>query len=164
MYRIPDSNIAVLGCSLFSAVPPKSEMAVSFGLNDFFQTNAWDVAQHNEAHKRDLTWLNDQSEHLRRSDSEIIILTHWSPSTDARSVDPKHGASPIASAFSTDLSDQACFKNEKVRVWAFGHTHYNCDFQAERGGADPLRLVTNQRGYYFAQADGFDVTKTINLD
>lgn len=49
--RLPDSNIVILGCSLFSYVPPESSMAVSMGLNDFFQTDKWDVDAHNEMHK-----------------------------------------------------------------------------------------------------------------
>jgi hypothetical protein len=50
-----------------------------------------------------------------------------------------------------------------VRVWAFGHTHYNCDLVLEREEANtgPIRLIANQRGYYFAQADGFDVDKVV---
>ncbi|KAM4066266.1 calcineurin-like phosphoesterase [Hirsutella rhossiliensis] len=35
-YHLPDTKTVILGCSLFSLVPPESEMAVRFGLNDFF--------------------------------------------------------------------------------------------------------------------------------
>jgi hypothetical protein len=40
-YRLPDSEAGtvVLGCSLFSHVPPQSQMAVGMGLNDFFHTD-----------------------------------------------------------------------------------------------------------------------------
>ena len=31
---------------------------------------------------------------------------------------------------------------EPVVAWAFGHTHWNCDFE-EKG----VRIVSNQRGY-----------------
>lgn len=54
VFRVSNENVVVLGCSLFFSVPPQSEMAVSLGLNDFFQINNWDVHMHNEAHKRDL--------------------------------------------------------------------------------------------------------------
>lgn len=54
------------------------------------------------------------------------------------------------------------FRSGNVKVWAFGHTHYNCDFEVERGGeVGRLRIVANQRGYYFAQSEGFDVGKTV---
>lgn len=164
VFRPPDANVAVLGCSLFSCVPPESEMAVSFGLNDFFQISDWDVRKHNEAHMRDLAWLNAQATDLERSDVKILIFSHWSPSRDIRTVKSKYSESPVKSAFSTDLSSEVCFKSAKVQLWAFGHTHYNCDFTVEReGGAGQLRLLANQKGYYFSQADGYDGEKTVNL-
>ncbi|MCJ1479071.1 hypothetical protein MMC13_007755 [Lambiella insularis] len=59
-FRLPAANVVILGCSLFSFIPPGSQMAVSFGLNDFFQISDWGISMHNEAHKRDLAWLNAQ--------------------------------------------------------------------------------------------------------
>ncbi len=53
-------------------------MAVSHGLNDFYQIKDWDVGAHNEAHQRDLAWLNAQVGALERMDVKIIILSHWS--------------------------------------------------------------------------------------
>ncbi|KAF2819318.1 hypothetical protein CC86DRAFT_398698 [Ophiobolus disseminans] len=88
--RLPDTDITILGCSLFSSIPPKSEMAVSMGLNDFFQTDGWVAA-------------------LEGTDSKVAISTHWSPSVDARSSDPEHGASPIFSGFSTDHSPRILY-------------------------------------------------------
>jgi len=163
-FWLPGTNVAILGCSLFSSIPAEDEMAVSMGLNDFFQTSDWDVGTHNEAHKRDLAWLNAQVVDLEQSDVKIMILSHWSPSLDVHAIDPRHVGSRITRAFSTDLSDEACYKSDKVKVWAFGHTHYNCDFTVLREGcAGPLRLLANQRGYYFAQAEGFDGEKIVEV-
>lgn len=162
--RLPDSNTVVLGCSLFSCVPPESHMAVSMSLNDFFQTGKWDVDAHNEMHRRDVSWLNARVAELESSDVKIAILTHWSPTKDPRSIEPRHFGSSITSAFSSDLSKEKCFRSGRVKLWAFGHTHYNCDFVVDReDGADPLRLMTNQRGYYFAQSKGFDGEKTVEV-
>ncbi|SPQ23674.1 35ea45ce-7097-4dca-8079-7adc355c0586 [Thermothielavioides terrestris] len=167
VFRLPDSRTVVLGCSLFSHVPPDRHAAVSMGLNDFFQTGGgWDVDAHNEMHRRDLAWLNAQVAELEASsdDVRIAILSHWSPTLDPRAIDPRHAGSPITSAFSTDLSGERCFRSDRVKVWAFGHTHYNCDFVVQRpDGASPLRLVANQRGYYFAQSNAFDGEKTVEV-
>lgn len=165
-YRPPGSATVILGCSLFSYIPEESQMAVEMGLNDFFLIQNWTVADHNNAHRRDLSWLNDEVAKLEDhcDAANIIILTHWSPSRLPGVSDPKHVMSPITSGFSTDLVNERCFNSIKVKVWAFGHTHYNCDVEVEReSGAGILRLLANQRGYYFAQADGFDVEKTILL-
>ncbi|WYZ34580.1 hypothetical protein EsH8_I_000856 [Colletotrichum jinshuiense] len=164
IFRVPESSTVILGCSLFSSIPPQSADSVGMGLSDFFQTEAWGVGAHNNAHSRDLAWLNKQVSQLEQSNVKIIILSHWSPSRDGRAIDPRHAKSTITSGFATDLSGEPCFQSSKVKVWAFGHTHYNCDFTVEReGGAEPLRLVTNQRGYYFSQAAGYDGEKVISL-
>ncbi|KAK3347154.1 Metallo-dependent phosphatase-like protein [Lasiosphaeria hispida] len=157
-----DENTAILGCSLFSHVPPERYSIVRRSLNDFYQTRDWNVALHNEAHERDLAWLNQQVAALDEAGVNMIILSHWSPSTDSRAVEPRHAGSDIATAFSTDLSGEVCFQSARVKAWAFGHTHYNCDFEAQRGdGVAPLRILTNQRGYTFATAEGFDEEKTV---
>lgn len=168
-FRLPGpSGTIILGCSLFSYVPPERAMAVSMGSNDFYQIDdGWDVAAHNRAHARDLAWLNEAVAELDDPGSNdvrtILIVTHWCPSLDGRARDPQHTSDALTSAFATDLSNEACFRAPKVKAWGFGHTHYNCDFAVERGdsGAAPLRLVTNQRGYYFAQAAGYDNDKTL---
>lgn len=160
-YQVPNTSVAIVGCSLFSEVPPENAMDVEMGLNDFFQTHGWEVSAHNEAHKRDLAWLNAEVNKLQVE--TIMIVSHWSPSRDARASQPQHAGSKITAAFSTDLSKEPCFSSAKVKVWAFGHTHYNCDFLVEREGAPPLRLLANQSGYYFAQAEGFDGAKTVEI-
>ncbi|KAJ4294505.1 hypothetical protein N0V90_008196 [Kalmusia sp. IMI 367209] len=164
IFQLPDTDVTILGCSLFSSIPSEQEMAVSVGLNDFFYIANWEVRAHTAAHERDVAWLNEQVDALKQTSTKIVILTHWSPSVDDRSTDPKHVASSISCAYSTDLSSQPCFRSGKVKLWAFGHTHYNCDFEVARGGdAGPLRLVANQRGYYFAQAVGFDPEKRLEV-
>ncbi|TDZ53110.1 Uncharacterized protein CTRI78_v007187 [Colletotrichum trifolii] len=160
VFNVPDTNTVILSCSLFSHVPPESQDRVSMGLNDFFQIDDWTVEKHNEAHKRDVAWLNDQV--LQRPNSDIFIFSHWSPSRDAHATDPRHVNSPITPGFATDLSAEICFKSTNVKVWAFGHTHYNCDFTVERESGVPLRLLANQRGCYFSQAEGFDEGKIVS--
>ena len=164
-FHIPDTNTVILGCSLFSHVPAASQMNVEMGLNDFFHSgDEWTIQEHNKAHDRGLTWLNEQVTFFEKEHPgmNLVIFSHWSPTRDPRAADPKQVNSKITSGFSTDLSMEPCFKSPAVKLWAFGHTHWNCDFVVERAaGAAPLRLVTNQRGYYFAQAEGFDIGKTV---
>jgi hypothetical protein len=58
----------------------------------------------------------------------------------------------------TDLADEPCWQSAAVKVWAFGHTHFNCDYRDEK---HPKRVISNQRGYYFAQAEGFDMKNVV---
>lgn len=74
----------------------------------------------------------------------IVILSYHSPSTDPSSRDPRHEGSEVSSGFATDLSDKECWRASNVVAWAFGHTHYNCEFR-DKGGKI---IMTNQKEYY----------------
>ena len=166
-YRAPGTGTLILGCSLFSRVTDEQRGAVETSVRDFWEISGWDVGAHNEAHARDLAWLEGRVAEAEADPGvrDVVVLTHWSPSADPRAADPRHAGSPIGSGFATDLAGRACFAAAKVRLWAFGHTHYNCDFEVARaGGAAPLRLLANQRGYYFAQAAGFDQGLCVRLN
>ena len=157
------AEITILGCTLYSNVTAAQEERVSFGLNDFYHIENWTVAQHCAAHESDLTWLNDQVSGISKAEPQrkIVIFTHHCPvAADIRSIDPARPNSPLSSGFSTDLSGEACWMDPQVKVWAFGHTHYNCDFVDEKSGK---RVVANQRGYYFAQANFFDSQLVVSV-
>jgi hypothetical protein len=159
-------EVTVLGCTLFSRVGPTEEDRNRVGrlLNDFKLIENWTVEQHNASHEADLTWLNAQVEEIATKEPtrKIIILTHYCPTTDRRTIDPKLPTAGLnlSSGFSTDLSKQPCWKEGCVKAWAFGHTHYNCAFRPNRAS---MRVVTNQRGYSFAVSAGFDESRTISV-
>jgi hypothetical protein len=159
-------TVTVLGCTLYSHVPAEHEERVSFGLNDFYHIDNWTVPDHNAAHAADLRWLNEQVASISAAEPhrKIVVFTHHSPVTrDERAVDPAHAAgSAISYGFSTDLSNEECWQNTSVRLWAFGHTHYNCDFVV-KDQAKEMRVVSNQRGYYFKQAREFDIQKVATV-
>jgi hypothetical protein len=106
--------------------------------------------------------LNREVESISESEPQrkIIVLTHYCPSTDKKVIDPRHANSKISSGFMTNLRSEKCWQNRVVKLWALGHTHFNCDFQDEE---TEKRVFSNQRGYYFAQSTGFDVEKTVQI-
>jgi hypothetical protein len=155
-------TVTILGCTLFSHIQPPQRDYVSFGLNDFYHITDWTVDDHNHEHAADVAWLNEQVHHLMTTEPErkIVVLTHYSPTIDQRSISPAHTKSNISSGFMTDLSSTGCWTAGNVKVWAFGHTHFNCDYVDEQTGK---RVLANQRGYYFSQADGMDIAKVIEI-
>ena len=155
-------TLSVLGCTLFSAVDHAQKGSVSFGLNDFYHISDWSVEAHQEAHRADLDRLNREIDSISRlePDRKVVVLTHYCPLTSEEVVDPRHADSKISSGFMTGLSSERCWKQSVVKVWVFGHTHFNCDF---RDSIHEKRVVSNQRGYYFSQAAGFDSTKTVEI-
>ncbi|KAJ5578498.1 uncharacterized protein N7459_007462 [Penicillium hispanicum] len=157
-------KVTVLGCTLYSKVSETHRKSVSFGINDFYYIEDWAVDDHNAAHNADLKWLNDQVTSIAASEPQrkVVIFTHHSPvAGDMRANDPKHANSPLSSGFATDLSTQECWKTPRVRLWAFGHTHYNAHFTEEEETGK--LVISNQRGYYFRQADGFDPEKAVHI-
>lgn len=104
-----------------------------------------DLNTHNVMHKRDLSSLNAQvAEHDgSAANLKIAVFSHPNSKFDPRVIDPRHVGSRITSSFWADLSNEKCFKSGGFKLWAFGHTHYNCNFVADRDGAGPLRLVAN---------------------
>lgn len=155
-------KLTILGCTLFSHVSHEQTESVSFGLNDFYNTRDWSIEAHQEAHFADITWLNEEIDSISRlePDRKVIVLTHYCPSTHEKVVDHKHGNSKLSSGFMTDLSNERCWQREIVTLWAFGHTHFNCDFRDIQTGK---RVVSNQRGYYFSQSTGFNAEKIVEL-
>lgn len=124
--------MSILGCTLFSKITDAQKDFVNFGLNDFYHIKDWTVEDHVQKQESDLCWLNSEVQKvMEEPDRKIIILSHYSPTDDACAIDPEHKSSNTSSGFMTDLSQETCFSLERVAVWAFGHTHCNCDFEHE---------------------------------
>lgn len=146
--RYDIGDITILGCTLWSNIDPfrASEIAIrSKDLHEDFGIRNWALERHQEEHKKDLTWLNDQVRTLQEEPHrQVIIATHHSPTIDPRATDPKHLGDDMSSNFATDLSTELCWTSPQVMLWAFGHTHYSCSYRDEEAGK---LVVANQKGY-----------------
>lgn len=140
-----NETLTVLGCTLFSNISSSQRVEVEKRLRDFRETRDWTVEDHVAAHRSDLNWLNDQVKAISEAEPQrkIAVFSHYSPTLDGHAVAPEHRDSPVSSAFATDLSQEQCWTNPAVVFWAFGHTHFNCDFTDMHG----KRVVANQKGY-----------------
>ncbi|KAI1371554.1 putative calcineurin-like phosphoesterase [Hypoxylon crocopeplum] len=139
------SNLTVLGCTLWSAIPEEACDIIQSTVNDFKQIRDWTAAKHNQVHDEETAWLRGQVAQVASQEGfdqrRLLVATHHAPCVKGTSR-PEHDNSPWAPAFSTDLLDQAGWNY--VKTWAFGHTHYSTKFA--RNG---IKLVANQRGYFF---------------
>ncbi|TVY41381.1 Uncharacterized protein LSUB1_G003254 [Lachnellula subtilissima] len=157
-------EVTVLGCTLFSHISNDQRESVSLFCSDFSEIQDWTVDTHNAAHRSDLRWLDTQVEHITQHEPrrKILVFTHHSPTLLEHANDPRHldDAAQVRSAFVTDLSEQECWKNASVKFWAFGHTHFNCDFV---DSGTKRRVVANQKGYRKSESDTFDVTKVVEV-
>ena len=140
-YDISDT-VTILGCTLWSNVHQTAEGQVAMLVNDFRFIKDWSVKAYKEAHNEDVQWLSQQCSEIKTKEPHrrVIVLTHHAPSYINTS-SPKYGNSPINSAFATEMTRRPLWDFPLV-AWAFGHTHWNCDF-VHKG----VRIVSNQRGY-----------------
>ena len=153
-YELPDQNVTILGCTLFTHAPVNSQSKVRWALNEYYRIRGWTIQKNNNTHREDLEWLNERVRTISKEqpDRRIVVLTHHCPTVDPRAVDPCCANSPLAAGFATDLRGRECWENRNVALWAFGRTHYNCNFTDER---TEKQVYANQRGYHHAPADGF---------
>lgn len=158
-------SVTVLGCTLFSNITEAQMGTVALFVSDFSNIAEWTVDRHNAAHRADVGWLNGQVEAISLDEPhrQVVVLTHYSPTAHPGANNPEHleDSRNVRSAFVTDLASEPCWTNPAVKVWAFGHTHHNCDFVDDETGK---RVVANQRGYGRGEAFDFDVAKVVAID
>ncbi len=103
-------------------------------------------------HAQSIKWLEEQMS--CHTPDRTIVVTHHAPSS--RSIPSLHTGETLSAAFASNLDSfiRAC----RIPLWIHGHTHYNVDYKI--GGT---RILSNQRGYSFAMARGFEPGKIIEL-
>jgi hypothetical protein len=111
---LPESNIAILGCSLFSFIHGKVTWRLVSGSTTFSKLMTRMLMRTTWHMSKILLGLTRRSYILNnlKSKSRFFFL-HWSPSQDTHTIDSRHTGSSIMSVFSTDLSGEACFTSEE---------------------------------------------------
>lgn len=133
------SNLTVIGCTLWSSIPEDASSIVESKVSDFQKIDGWTVQKHNEIHADETFWLRKEVEEARNAGRRLLVATHHAPCIQGTSR-PEHLSNPWTRAFATDLLDQDGW--DGINTWVFGHTHYSTDLR--RNG---IRVVANQRGY-----------------
>lgn len=154
-------TLTLLGCTLWSYVPPAYQHEVAVTLKDFDEAHGIrdrSVLDHSADHADDLAWLNRNVTAIEKNepDREVVILTHHSPTVDTRANSKRFPPErAMNSAFRTDLSGERCWTSPVVKVWAFGHTHFSCQFvEADDASTRRKLVVSNQKGYAYDGGKG----------
>jgi len=130
-FDIPDTNLRILGCTLWSYVGPEQAAAVTTSLNDYtaiktadttgFGVHRVDVAETNAWHAKELSWLENEIAQAAEDERHCVIMTHHAPSFHGTCA-PRHENSDISSGFCTSLER---LLQPPVISWLFGHTHWS---------------------------------------
>ena len=120
---VPNSNVTVLGCSLWSRIVDEAKPMVRARVKDYSNIKDWSPDRHNEEHETDMQWLRDQVANIQRdskleakkpsfsSDTtalkrSVLVVSHHAPCLLGTS-EPRFDDSPWASAFATDILNKA---------------------------------------------------------
>jgi len=164
------NGVRILGCSLWSFIPEFAYAQSENYLNDYrmIYYNNPDGSKAKLSAKISTSWFHDEStwlqtevsQSMQRGEHSTVILTHHTPSfyytaepewnthpwKSFPASDTVHGERWVNCCFSSSM--ESIFANHKnvgnsnVKLWAYGHSHFNNDQQLWG-----TRLVSNQRGY-----------------
>ena len=126
-------NRIILGTTLWSAMDHEHFPQIEKRLNDCYKIKGFNPEVNNLLHEKSVGFLERQ---LKKSPG-AVVLTHHSPLMEG-TCNPIYKNSEMKSCFATDLSELV----KQSSVWAFGHTHWPCDFTFEKS-----RVVSNPIGY-----------------
>lgn len=152
------ATVTVLGCTLWSRLDPNYRIAIQIGLNDFSQIDDFTPRVYESLHERDLSWLERSIADIAEDEPHrrIVVMTHHAPTVEGTS-NPRYAGGPLGSAFATELVGGPFWK-EPVVMWAFGHTHWACDFEREG-----VRVLSNPKGYGRGVDRGFVPEKVVEI-
>lgn len=159
------NGVRILGCTLWSFIPPHARDICEYSLVDYRQIMVSDnngqlvrlTAEISSAWFEDeFNWIKEEvGQSVQRGEQSVVILTHHTPSFCETSA-PIYNTHPFLShskyekgqasrwincCFSSDLED-FIKQSPTIKVWAYGHTHHNNDQIIHN-----TRLISNQRGY-----------------
>jgi len=156
---VPNTNITLLGCTLWSRIPDTDTAAIMRKITEFDEEKGikeWNIKEHNSEHKRDYRWLLEELKKATPTPTpaggapgaapagppavprEVVVVTSFAPDlSDA--LEPWQVDAPWATAFGTNLLTKGNWAG--VKMWISGTTGRTCEF--EKGG---VTVVSNQRG------------------
>lgn len=121
-YWLSNSNIRVLGTTLWSFVPKENAQHVANGLNDYRLIKLGDrlltVEDTVTLFMEEATWLQKEIQAAKSKNEPVIVITHHAPLTKGTS-HPQYLESLVDCAFATDMTG---LMGDPVKAWVFGHT------------------------------------------
>ncbi|KAF2464487.1 ser/Thr protein phosphatase superfamily [Lindgomyces ingoldianus] len=172
---VPDTEISLLGCTLWSNIPEDAESAVLKKVPEFDKAQGirdWSIKSHNAAYVTDLAWLLSEVKRNTSSSTTtrtLVVVTSFAPEL-REALPPWQVGSPWCSAYGTELLRGIDWAG--VKVWLCGSTGRTGEFKKYG-----VKVVSNQRGCVGEEEKGllrdglaekekrglFDVTKVIKV-
>jgi 3',5'-cyclic AMP phosphodiesterase CpdA len=147
-FDVEDTDIRVIGATMWTNVPDYMWPSAEFKINDYnyiMGRNGRKVTtdEINEMHSLDKRWLAVSANEAKRQGKQVVVVTHHCPDrrlslyNDFRTVD---GIGPLY--FASDMGSVMGIQN--IVAWCHGHTHesYNIHIKGYK-----YPFITNAFGY-----------------
>jgi predicted phosphodiesterase len=151
---IEDSDIRVIGTTLWSRVKDCQRNDISIFISDYRRIKDWHIERNNYEHRLDVEFITKETQRALRDNKRLVVVTHHAP-VETGACKDIHKGSVLSSAFCTDL--KTLFVSP-ITAWVFGHTHHSCSLLV-----NGIPLVSNQRGYGNEEGTGFDPRFAIDI-
>ena len=122
-FDIAETNLRILGCTLWSDTSMGDRFKILMGMNDarqiYWKGDEPFLPEHmTSIHFQHKAWLQEQVEKAKEQNVRLIVLTHYLPSYDL--IAEKYQGHPLNMCFASECED--LFQNP-VEAWICGHSH-----------------------------------------
>jgi len=153
-----ESELVILGTTLWTDIPFEHASEVAFAYNDFKSIKVnkksgevcFSVVQQNKFHEKEAAWLQENLSIAKSANQKVVVMTHHAP-TWRGTLDPKV---QFNCRKFTEYSDMESCMSDTVVLWCFGHTH-----RSSKTLINGCYVVSNQLGYPNEEEVGEDEDK-----
>jgi len=141
-FDIPNTDIRILGTTLWSFMPDKHKTEINWSLNDLTQISGFDFDTYRKQHLFERDWISKEIGFAVKENKKVIVFTHHCPTTIKQASPESEEGYYCEIELGIGCSDLSKLFSENVLIWAFGHTHWNID-----QNVNGTRVVSNQVCY-----------------
>ena len=158
-YTMPEHNLVILGCTLWSDTSVGDEMKIITYMNDarsiyLSGTDNLIPSKMTALHFQQKDWLQGEIEKAEKKGQDVLVLTHYLPSYQL--VADIYSDSPLNMCFASNCED---IIKAPVKVWICGHSHTGADMMI-----NGVRCLMNPYGYPGERVKTRSTQKTILLE
>lgn len=122
-YYLPEENLRILGCTLWSHIPESIQVKAITYMNDSrqilqFNDVPFTPSAISDVHNKEKQWLNQEIQQCEANNERCLVVTHYLPSFDL--IHEKYKGNFLNVCFASDCDE---LFRPPVVGWICGHTH-----------------------------------------
>ena len=157
-FYVPETNVRVLGCTLWTEIPDCIKDKVITYMNDtrqilYEKEVPFFPPTQTQIHEQQKQWLHQEIHKCELTNERCLIITHHLPSYSL--IHEKYKGNPLNACFASDCED---LFRPPVKGWICGHTHTGMKIQIHG-----IPCVVNPQGYPHETVETRDRTAVLKI-